>query len=450
MNRNVFFVVLLFSARMVAVEPMFTMPDEYQNFAFEYANAVMTAEDSNVVVSPVSLQLAVSMLANGAGGNTLAEIKHVLHADDFSMRDINGDNWCLLKQMPITAPAPDYISEKTYEWVVGDMSMSPVVEFANGIWLNEGFEVRDSFLQTVNSYYEGRVDCKNLNSQATMDSIDSWVCDKTHGMIPSVALQPNEALRMILINCLYFSGRWKQSFAEFGTRPAYFYSGTQRQAVEMMQTWGALHYAHQNGFTAVKMFYDFDDKFSMTIMMPDEEGMPLSAADWRAARENMHEENLHLQLPRFAFDNSLDLSNLLCAMGMKDAFSPIADFSPLTPESVKVSRVKQLARIEVDEDGTKAAASTIISMEATGIEPNHITYSPVLFNHPFYFTVEDNISGAILFIGRVVLPETTTEDVMDSMESIDAAMSRPSKLFRDGRLQIVTPQGLFDVLGTRL
>lgn len=354
------------------------------------------ADDKNLVFSPLSAWIALSMLQNGAAGNTLTEMQQAMSTTDKSTQQLNEYNQQLMSVMQ-QSTMPNWISPEDI-----DAQSVPSFESANSIWSDTGFPFLSSFYDVNTEYYDAYLQTLDLSEQESMDQIDAWVNEATHGAIPSIKMLPNDMLRMILINTIYFKGGWSSVFEKEMTNYDTFYNdGNKAVSIPMMHQQEMLMYAQAEGYQAVKLYYGYDMKFSMTLFMPDMTEMwkPFTAERWENIQKAMERKGIKLSMPRFKTNCELALVDAMKTLGMQDAFDAMrADFSRMSPKELFVSNIKQLAHIDVDEAGTIAAAATVIAMENTAI---HDYSTSMTINHPFYFTIEDNETGTILFMGHI-------------------------------------------------
>ena len=389
------------------------------------------ADNKNLVFSPLSAWIALSMLQNGAAGNTLAEMQQAMSTTEYSTQQLNEYNQQLMSVMQHST-IPEWMSPEEI-----DPQSVPSLESANSIWSDTGFPFLSSFYDVNTKYYDAYLQTLDLSEQESMDIIDAWVNDATHAAIPSIKMLPNDILRMILINTIYFKGGWASAFQKRLTNYDTFYNdGNKPVSIPMMHQQEMLMYAKAEGYQAVKLYYGFDAKFSMTIFLPDQTEMSktLTAERWENIQKAMHGEGVTLSMPRFNTNCELGLMDSMKALGMQDAFDAIlADFSKMSPIGLFVSKIKQLAHIEVDEDGTVAAAATVIAMDEYAIPDYPITLT---INHPFYFTIEDNETGTILFMGHV-------RNIVENTGESASISSTPQSVPRDGA-------PIFDLTGRQL
>ena len=353
-------------------------------------------EDKNLVFSPLSAWMALSMLQNGAAGNTLTEMQQAMCTTDYTAQQLNEYNQQLMSVVQRNL-IPEWMTPEHINY-----NAVPSLESANSIWSDTGFPFLPSFYDVNTKYYDAFLQTLDLSEQESMDQIDAWVNEATHGAIPSIKMLPNDMLRMILINTIYFKGGWSSAFEKEMTNYDTFYNdGNKAVSIPMMHQQEMLMYAQAEGYQAVKLYYGYDMKFSMTLFMPDLTNVwkPFTAERWENIQKAMQRTGVKLSMPRFKTNSDLALVDAMKALGMQDAFDAMrADFSLMSPMELFVSNIKQLAHIDVDEDGTIAAAATVIAMENTAI---HDYSTTMTINHPFYFTIEDNEAGTILFMGHI-------------------------------------------------
>lgn len=430
-----FFTILTLAATCSASFAQTDLKEAYQQFAFrllggleDYQFSINTPPE-DVVISPLSAQYALSMLMNGAEGDTRDEIISTLQLGNFSLDSINRYNQQLLSSFQSTVP--DYILELA-ELFGEDFNPEsvPQLEIANSLWCDDDFELYRSYEQTLQQYFDAESYSLDLSQQSSLDQVDEWVRRKTHNQIPSFNLKPSADLKLLLLNALYFKGGWEERFFEIETTDEVFYNrGSLPVIVPMMHHWERnLRYACVDGMQAVKLYYGYDRKFSMTLFISDQtaELGSFSYEQWKNIQQNMSsDKGVNLSLPRFKAKSEFNLNHILQQLGMNQAYDRVnANFSRITPEPIYVSNVKQLGNIEVDEAGTVAAAVTIIEMPVEGIPDDVVS---VNFDHPFYFTIEDNQNGTILFMGHIHEIESDREAAIDDL--IDSSSNfRPIRL----------------------
>ena len=389
----------------------------YQHAAFKLFNELeeTKAQTDNICFSPLSAQLALSMVLNGADGNTLKEMKSALGVSDYSDGEINLFNQALTKSI---TTRPEFLPEQ-WKWYADTEEEArkyydaeyPVCEIANSIWHRPDITLFDSFTDTARSYYDAGIGSVRFDTQEGIDQINQWVSDKTHTLIPKIYNEPQSAeLALVLANALYFKGAWHTPFDKANTRPGVFHNANGSNVMTDMMTVRAEYQSTTTDkFQTVTLPYGNGD-FSMTIFLPVEgTKLPdLTRADWiQTVSQPQQFRPYALTFPRFDFGDSHELNDILKKMGMSEAFDKDkADFTRMTDCQTFISKVLQLNKISVDEAGTEAAAVTIIGMDTEGMEdPDPINYEPFRIDQPFYFTIENRKEKAVLFVGRVATLE---------------------------------------------
>jgi serine protease inhibitor len=346
--------------------------------------------DSNIIISPISAALALAMTYNGADGATKTAMEVSLRKEGFTDEEIN----------------------KMYHDLIGALvSVDPHVtlDIANSIWYRNTFYVEQDFINTNQDFYDAEVRALDFGDPSARDIINNWVEEKTNDKIKDIIKQVSPSTVMFLINAIYFNGTWTYEFDKDYTADNDFYlSGGSIIQVPTMHVTGNLRYAENNIFSAVELFYG-GGSYSMVILLPnygktvDDIVSELASDKWADWTGSFAEEEVSVSLPKFKFEFGDSLNKPLTDMGMGVAFDPgEADFSKINPdEQIFISMVKQQAYIDVNEEGTEAAAATVVEMELTAM-PDGIQYFTV--NRPFLFVIKEKDTNSIIFIGRVMKP----------------------------------------------
>ncbi|MEN8229306.1 MAG: serpin family protein [Bacteroidota bacterium] len=370
-------------------------------FSFElFQQVCLESEGENLMISPLSVSYALGMTYNGAAGTTLEAFNDVLHFGDLTKTEVNESYKDLMEQM---------------------LDLDQKVEFsiANSIWYRLGFQVLDAFINTNKTYFDAEVSEVDFGDPATLDAINNWIEDKTNDKIKDMLdFIPAEAV-MYLINAIYFNAPWKYEFDKAETYQGDFNlaDGT-RNLVDYMRVSGDFQYTSNEDFTAVELPYG-DSAFSMVVMLPTPRNgvdLPspgnelsdlvakLDGAHWDSWFENSWFTAVQLDMPKFKYGWKDLLNDPLINLGLGVAFSDGADFTRITPSGdIYISRVIHQTFIDVQEEGTEAAAATIVEMSWTSAGGG----SPIQFkaDRPFLYVIKENSTGAILFIGKVGKPE---------------------------------------------
>lgn len=340
----------------------------------------------DVFMSPLSASMAMSMLANGASGESQAQILTALgYAGDKEGLDaLNSINSRLLTTLPIT-------------------DAQTKLALANSVWADNGFPLKDSFKQTMTSVYNATVENVDMSSPATVDRINSWCSDNTAGLIPKIV--ENNVSSFVLLNALYFKGVWTDKFNESKTRSDYFMreDGSKR-LVKMMNISEELPYAENSDFRITAKEFG-NGAFRIYFLLPadgstlESSMSALTAGNWQSWIFRMPESEIDLTLPRFTLEGDYELNDVLEAMGVSNVFNPEgADLSGMTTTDAYISYVKQKTHIEVTEDGAEAAAVTGVVGEAAWPDSRRVEFK---LNRPFVFLIAEKSTGAILFAGKV-------------------------------------------------
>jgi len=360
---------------------------------FQKTKANSDAE--NIMISPLSISVALAMAYNGADAATKTEMEKILKLNGLTPEEINASYKLLIAAL-------QSLDEKV------------VFELANAIFYRNGFSVKPDFLNINKNNYDAQVSSLDFNSPAAVKTINNWVADKTHDKILSIIdkLSPDD--RMVLLNAVYFNGIWSKEFDEKGTKKLNFTKndGTSIE-IPMMNKEDKLEYTSNSLFQAVKLPYG-NGQYNMLVMLPAQNKNSQNVIDELSAdnllkwgKEFKTEEHVVVTMPRFKFEFKMGLIDVLKEMGMQKAFTGEANFSKITDkEDLFISSVLHKSYIDVNENGTEAAAVTAITFSTTSAGPGD-TVRKIYFtvNKPFVFAITEKDTGAILFIGEVQNPE---------------------------------------------
>ena len=351
------------------------------------------SNEENIMISPLSISVALAMAYNGADGDTKTEMEDAMKLNGLSSEEINAAYEMLISALQ-------------------SLDEDVVFEIANAIFYADNFVVKPDFISINNSVYNAEVESLDFSLPSAVDRINGWVAEKTHDKILSIIEQLNPLDRMVLVNAIYFNGIWTNQFDEEGTHLNNFnkLDGSTLE-VPMMNKEDKLEYTSNALFDAVKMPYG-NGQYNMTVFLPAAENNSqqvideLSGSNWRSWMEDFEfEDNVVVKMPRFKFAFETGLNDVLKKMGMLKAFQPnVADFSNITDEDLYISSVKHKSFIDVNESGTEAAAVTSITFSTTSIgnEAQKISF---IVDKPFVFAITEKDTDAILFIGEVQNPE---------------------------------------------
>jgi len=363
--------------------------DSDNRFGLRLFHALSEAEQAeNVFISPLSVSMALGMTLNGAKGETYDEMVEVLEKQGLSETEVNQAYRSLIDFLTTLDP-------------------EVALEIANSIWYREGFPVLPAFLDVNRSYFDAEVEALDFRRSDAPDRINGWVEEKTHGKIDQIIDEIDEAVVMYLINAVYFKGTWVYEFDPEETRDATFSNADGSvTTVPMMTQQATLPYVESDLFAAVDLPYG-DSLFSMTVLLP-KPGVDINTlaglldetrwAAWTGAFEG---EDVVLSLPRFTVEYRESLVDVLKSLGIEAAFaSNAADFSRINGTGdLWISDVIHKTFVEVNEEGTEAAAVTAVVIETTSVGGGPKTFR---VDRPFVFAIRERESGSILFIGKVL------------------------------------------------
>ncbi len=367
-------------------------------FAIDLYAHLRSDKPSNLFFSPYSISVALAMTEAGAAGETEAQIAKVLH---FPVSEANVHSaFSTLRQLMVS----------------NDKLSGFQLRVANRLWGQHGFDFLPEFLRVTKADYGadlGRLDFKQ--AEVARQTINSWVEQQTDDKIQNL-LAPgilNADTRLVLTNAIYFKARWMHEFGKAATADAPFHiSDSEQVAVPTMHQSHRLRYGAADGLQLLELPYALDGNLSMLFLLPKRiDG--LNDLEKRLTNENLQKWLKGLQsrlvkvhLPKFKMTSEFDLGAGLASLGMSLAFSTKADFSRMsTEEPLFISAVIHKAFVDVNEEGTEAAAATAIAMRAGAALPR--PEEPVEFraDHPFVLLIRDHRTQSILFLGRLVNPK---------------------------------------------
>lgn len=360
---------------------------------FDLLSKVPRSENGNVFVSPTSLFLALSMVYNGADGVTKEELEKVLHVDGLTPEDLNRANASLMTLL-------DHNSDKIQ------------LNIANSIWLNNKYQFQAKFASTNRDYYNAEITEIDIHNPETPKMINNWVKNKTNGKIDNIVGENlNPDMITALINAIYFKGSWTYPFDTSLTKEKNFtlQDGSTIE-VPLMELHEELSYTKNNMFQAVSLPYG-DENITMKVFLPNEnvslkefEEM-LTMEQWQEWQSSFYKTEGTVLLPKFTLEYEVELRETLEALGMSTAFNN-ANLSKMFEgtENSAITSVKQKTYIDLNEEGTEAAAVTSVIVSETSMQP---TYKPfhMEVNRPFFIAIVDETSNAILFMGTIANPK---------------------------------------------
>lgn len=351
----------------------------------------LTAAPGNVFLSPASLSTAFGLVHAGARGATAAELARVLR---YPERAVHAQMGGLLKRLPLDAPRRK-------------------VSIANALWVQQGFALQGDYLRLTRDHYAAaprQVDFENAPAAAA-SAINRWADASTAGRITNVVSDLPRSTRLILTNAVYFKADWARPFDATRTTRQSF-SRSDGGAVETAFMTGnfALKLLDRSGFQAVEIPYRGDELSMMLFLPKAKAGLPelehkltgATLGEWIAALRAAHPSSVELTLPKIKLEARYALAEQLKAMGMQRAFSHAAEFGGISETApLMLSDVLHQTFLLVDEQGTEAAAATAAEIVVVGAPLIEHRFRA---DHPFFFLIRDNRTGAVLFLGRITDP----------------------------------------------
>ncbi len=345
--------------------------------------------NKNVFISPLSVSMALGMTYNGADGRTKETMERTLEISGLSLQEINESYKSLIELL---------------------IKLDPKVEvlIANSIWYREELTFEQTFFDICKEYFDALVKGLDFNSPDASKTINAWVEEKTKGKIKKIVDDNIDPLTvMFLINAIYFKGTWTYKFDKNNTKDDLFclVDGSQKPC-KMMEQEGDFQYFSHPDFQAINLPYG-NGYYSMTIFLPNENKNIDSIIDqfteenWYHWITSFTEQSGTIQFPKFTLEYGLLLNDVLKALGMEIAFLyPQADFTKIyKPGGLYINKVKHKTFVDVNEEGTEAAAVTSVEIN---LESNGFS---LRVDRPFVFAIRENHSQTILFMGKIVEPK---------------------------------------------
>ena len=362
------------------------------SFGFKLFTAVNKSEVAkSVFISPVSVSMALGMTLNGANGTTRSAMVQTLEFSGMTQADINA-------------------SYKSLIALLSGLDPKVTLQIANSIWHRPELNVEQAFKDVNQLNFDAEINSINFSDPNASNTINAWVDRCTKGKISKIVPDPIPSeMVMYLINAIYFKGTWTKSFDSSATRDDVFTRPDgSRTSCKMMYQKEKLKYYADNQLQAIDLPYG-DEGFSMTILLPaagtsiDDFAGNLTQQVWNSSTGRLASGEVELYFPKFKLEYEKTLNDMLKSMGMSIAFSQTdADFTNIDKRGqLYISEVKHKTFVQVDEEGTEAAAVTSVGVGTTSVGPNTV----MRVDRPFIFAIRENNTGTILFIGKIVEPK---------------------------------------------
>ncbi len=355
------------------------------SFAFGLFQDITAYDESDIVfISPLSASIALSMTAAGAEGATQEEMLRTLGFGGLSVKDLNACNRGIID---LLSSDPEGVE----------------LNVANSLWVSDRFTLKSRYIRTAGSEYSARVSNLDFSDPASPSVINRWCAENTAGRIDKMIENIDPATQMYLLNALYFKGMWTTPFDAANTRKDIFHGNRRDSEVEFMHRTASFPYYIGPEGALLELPYG-EGSFVMDIFLPAE---GVSAEEFASGLDGealstltglLQSDRIKVTLPKFKTEYETSLNATLQRLGMRDAFTPSADFSGMSKEPLMISEVKQKTFIEVNEEGSEAAAVTSVAVMRTSLAPEPLEFR---VDRPFVLLIRERTSGTVLFMGLV-------------------------------------------------
>ena len=379
--KNVFIAAALTAAALVSCGPKYTEPVSIPGSEIAYSMsfirnvAANVDKNENLVISPYSAGVALSMLAEGAEGQTKEEFNTALNSCIFKAEDLGSSD-------------------------------TVVVKSANSLWVDDNFSIRNRYLFLLEKDFDALATVLNFSVPSTVQAINNWCSEHTNGKIKDIIDRLSPGSVMVLANALYFNAPWLNPFEKNLTAKATFNGSSRQSEVEMMFRRGHMNYAEYQGCQLVQLPYE-GGRYSMFVLLPAA-GMEvndiigyLNEDLYNETMKALAPKEVLLKMPKAKLETSLLLNKSLNSMGIKSAFSSAANFKGIAEMGPLVlDQVKQKCYVDISESGTEAAAVTVAQVRMTSVRPS--SYVTMTVNRPYLFFIVDTQNSNVMFAGRVM------------------------------------------------
>ncbi|MCD4768603.1 MAG: serpin family protein [Bacteroidales bacterium] len=356
------------------------------SFSFDIFKLIMEndTESENIMISPLSISYALSMTLNGANGSTRDSMMNALRYYNLDIDDINN-------------------SYKDLTQSLMNVDERVIMEIANSVWVENRLNVKEEFINALKDYFDAEGYQFDISDPEIVDVINKWIEDHTHGKIKEMIDELSDDVVMLLVNAIYFNGKWRYKFDEDKTTDMPFYKRSNTEVmVPMMNQTTTLKVGGTEDLIIAELPYG-QGNYVMDVILPQNGNsindiLPqLTSESWNTWIGNFYEKEVNIFMPRFKYEYKKSLADVLSSMGMGIAFTPgLADFSNISDQQLFISEVLHQTFIETKEEGTEAAAATVVMIELTSVEPSVLTIS---LDRPFLYIIRETSTNAILFFG---------------------------------------------------
>jgi serine protease inhibitor len=363
-----------------------TIATSANTFAYDIFNRMSSSKGSgNLIFSPLSISYALSMTANGAAGPTRDSIMKGLGLTDLNIDDLNK-------------------SYKDLTAALLGVDSRVKIEIANSIWENKDYQAKQAFRDLLASYYSADSRAVDFGDPASVSLVNNWISGHTNGLIDKMISSLSSDDIMLLINAIYFKGKWGQQFDAKNTEPKPFtLPGSSSVDVPTMYNEKTYSVYKGENESIIELPYGQGNFVMDIILSSGNEPWMISSERFNSLLSQLSSRKVMLYLPKFKYTYKIELSDILKAMGMSLAFSDNADFSNIFEGlQLKITGVLHQAYIKTDEEGTEAAAATVVRVGNTSVGPD----DPILFDvdHQFTYVIREVTTNTVLFMGKVTDP----------------------------------------------
>ncbi len=368
----------------VSVEIPAEFSAKTNHFALDFWRSYEKENGGTYFLSPLSLNVALGMLMNGAEGETRAEIQKMLGFSDADMSTVNAHYEELIQKLP---------------------NVDPKVKntMANSMWHRANFPVEATYVDALKKSFSAEIFGEDFNSPATVSKINAWAAKHTENKIQKVIERIDPQHVLYLMNALYFKGDWTQKFDTKNSFKGNFTGVKGAVSKDFMVNKSQYAYAATEQVQAVELPYG-NEKYAMLVLLPKEKAsvedviLGLDASKWNQLLGQLKPQTVEVTLPKFSLETSKSLKPVLQAMGMRRAFTDAAELGAMSKATrLFVDFVKQDTYVAMDEKGTEAAAVTSIGVGVTSVPQ----YPVVRCDRPFAFVIVEKTSGTLQFFGKV-------------------------------------------------
>ena len=359
--------------------------DSANRFAFDLFKPVLADAKGteNIMISPFSITSALSMTLNGAAGETFEAMKKTLGLEGKTLVQIN----------------------KTYLKLMTEMipvDKSVVLDIANSVWVDKQLNVKQPFITDLQTFYKGEARDIDVTDPDAVNIVNDWIALKTQDKITEMLDKFDPDAAMLLINAVYFNGKWRYKFDKTDTKEEPFYvTPSDPKTVPMMHQIHNFKAIRNNSFTIVDIPYG-QGNYTMVVVLPDKNmtnsdvANSLTLSLWQEWMGLLADNSVVLSIPRFKYNYKRLLNKDLIDLGMSIAFTTQADFSNISDQSLLITKILHQSFIDTNEEGTEAIAATIVEMGTGAAEPVDMK-----IDHPFLYFIRESSTGTIIFMGEV-------------------------------------------------